>query len=206
MYPLSSPTTVAVCGCTMSGKTSWVFRLLDNADSMFAIAPKEVLYCYGVYQDAYKQAGNKVSFMQGLPTNSDLDRLPKGHNVVVLDDLMHDVSKDKGMEALFTRGAHHKNLTIIYLTQNLFSKGSRTISLNVHYWILMRSPRDTSQIQTLGRQVFPTRSKALWEAYKDATANQYGYLCLDLSPMANEIHRMRTRIFPGEATVVYQLV
>lgn len=207
MYPFPSPATIAVCGCTMSGKSSWVFRLLSNANDMFEVPPKEILYCYGIYQEAFDRAQKKkVTFLQGLPTEDDLDRLPKSHNVIVLDDLMHDVSMDKGVEKLFTRGAHHRNLTVIYISHNIFSKGSRTLSLNVHNWILMRSPRDTSQIQTLGRQVFPTRSKALWEAYKDATAERYGYLCLDVSPAGDDMHRMRTRVFPGEDTIVYQLV
>jgi hypothetical protein len=174
---------------------------------MFEVPPKEILYCYGIYQDAYGKTLSNVTFLQGLPTEADLDQLPKGHhNLVILDDLMQDVNRDKGIETLFTRGAHHRNLSVVHLTQNMFSKGSRTISLNVHFWVLMRSPRDTSQIQMLGRQVFPTRSKALWEAYKDATAEQYGYLCLDVSPGGDEMHRMRTRIFPGEDTVVYQLI
>lgn len=206
MYPFPSPATIAVCGCTMSGKSSWVFRLLDNADLMFEVPPKEIVYCYGIYQDAFETARKNVTFLQGLPTEADLDRLPKGHNVVILDDLMHAACRDTAVETLFTRGAHHRNISIIYISQNLFSKGSRTMSLNVHFWILMRSPRDTSQIQTLGRQVFPMRSKALREAYDDATAKQYGYLCLDVSPSGDETHRMRTRVFPGEDTVVYQLI
>ena len=40
---------------------------------------------------------------------------------------------------LFTKGSHHRNLTVIYIVQNVFDKGkySRTISLNSHYHVVI---------------------------------------------------------------------
>jgi hypothetical protein len=42
------------------------------------------------------------------------------------------------------------------------------------------------------------------EAYKDATQDPYGYLVLNFSPSALEEHRVRSKVFPGEDTVVYR--
>ena len=52
-------------------------------------------------------------------------------NLIVFDDQMIAASKDKLIENLFTRGSHHRNLSVIYIVQNLFhqGKGSRSISL-----------------------------------------------------------------------------
>jgi len=43
---------------------------------------------------------------------------------------------------LFTKGSHHRNISIMYLAQNLFPKNkfARTISLNEHYMILFKNP------------------------------------------------------------------
>ena len=48
----------------------------------------------------------------------------------------------------FSRGSHHRNLSVIYIVLNLFyqEKDSRSISLNSHYLILFKNPRDKLQI------------------------------------------------------------
>ena len=78
-------------------------------------------------------------------------------NLIVLDDQMIDASKDKRIENLFTRGSHHRNLSVIYIVQNLFyqEKDSRSITLNSHYLILFKNPRDKLQIVTLAKQMCP---------------------------------------------------
>ena len=55
-----------------------------------------------------------------------------------------------------TRGSHHRNLSVIYIVQNLFhqGKGSRSISLNSHYLVLFKNPRDKLQILTLAMQMY----------------------------------------------------
>ncbi len=44
-------------------------------------------------------------------------------NLMVLDDLMAQSSKDKRIADLFMRGSHHRNLSIIYIVQNIFHQG-----------------------------------------------------------------------------------
>lgn len=70
----------------------------------------------------------------------------------------------------------------------------------------MKNPRDISQLQCLARQAFLGKSAFVLEAFKDATAQPYGYLVLDFSPNAEEEYRVRTRVFPGEDTIIYQSV
>ena len=61
---------------------------------------------------------------------------------------MIDTSKDKRILNIFTRGSHHRNLSIIYIVQNLFYQGkdSRSISLNSHYLILFKNSTFPEQI------------------------------------------------------------
>ena len=53
--------------------------------------------------------------------------------LLIIDDLMHETNDV--VSKLFTRVSHHKNVSVVYLTQNLFNNNNRnrTISLNAHY-------------------------------------------------------------------------
>ena len=101
---------------------------------------------------------------------------------------------------IFTRGSHHKNISIIFITQNLFHKGNgqRDISLNANYIVLFKNPRDRAQIGHLARQVFPEDSKFLIEAYHDATVKPHSYMLLDLMQSTPDEYRFRTCIFPDD--------
>ena len=119
-------------------------------------------------------------------------------NLLVLDDMMEEASGDKRIEQLFTRG-RHDNLSIIYLTQNLFHKKQRNISLNSDYMIVFKNARDQTQFANLARQLMPSNVKFLMSSYKDATKLPHSYLMLDLKATTNDKHRVRTNILPHEA-------
>ena len=87
----------------------------------------------------------------------------------------------------------------MHLTQNLFDKNkyARTISLNAHYIVLFKNPRNVTQFATLARQMYPNSSKFAIEAYRDATSVPFEYLLVDLKPDQDERRRLRTNIFPG---------
>ena len=59
----------------------------------------------------------------------------------MFDDQMIYASKDKRIVNLFTLGSHHRNLSVIYIVQNLFhqGKGSRSIKKTVTTWCYSRT-------------------------------------------------------------------
>lgn len=209
MYPFHPCSTIAVIGCTGSGKTTWVHEFLkQSANMFFDEPPKNILYCYNVFQPLFQiieEDVQNIEFVRGLPSDEKINLLSKNgcHNIIVLDDLMSEICNDKDMQKLFTQKAHHLRFTVIFITQNLFCKGltSRTISLNLHYFILMRNPRGVTQIRTLGQQI--GQMKTLITAYKDATREKFSYLLVDLSPVSDDIHRFRTKVFNQEDTILY---
>ena len=89
---------------------------------------------------------------------------------------------------------------MLYLVQNLFPKNkeSRTISLNTHYMVVFKNPRDATQMSNLTRQMYPGRTKFALDAFKDATAVPHGYLLVDLKQDTPEDMRLRTCIFPDD--------
>ena len=102
-----------------------------------------------------------IRFHHGLPDPSHLTKWfgPTRRGVLVLDDLMEEVGQDKHALDLFTKDSHHHNITVLYLTQDLFPPGkfSRTINRNAHYIVAFKNPRDQTGIRTILLQAFPDR-------------------------------------------------
>ena len=84
--------------------------------------------------------------------------------------------------------------------QNLFhqGKGNRSISLNSHYLVLFKNPRDKLQILTLAKQMYPSETAWFIKEYEEAMRRPYGYLFVDLRPTTPERCRLRTNVLPGE--------
>ena len=169
---------------------------------MFDVKPDRVFYCYGVYQKKFETMQN-VEFIHGLPDSFNTLH-GSNHNLVIIDDLQDEVANNKAVEQLFTRESHHRNISVVYINQNLFYQGkhARTIALNTHYTVLFRNPRANSQLRILRSQ---SGLKHLEEAYADAMKHdQFAYLVIDLSPFSQTEYKLRTRIFPNEDMVIYE--
>lgn len=200
MLPFQHPFTCLVSGPTGCGKTYFTFDLIEQASQLIQPPPQKVYYSYGEFQPIFAKYPS-IEFHDGLV---DLDIFDgKQPSLLVVDDLMDEA--DEKVAKVFTKLSHHRNLSVIFLVQNLFSKNkhARVISLNSHYMILFKNPRDTGQFAILARQMYPTGWKHAVEAYCDATARPYGYLLVDLKPETDDKYRLRTNIFPNETTAVY---
>ena len=121
------------------------------------------------------------------------------NNLLVLDDQMTDAANSAQLEKYFVQGAHHRNLTVIFIVQNLFEKGKamRSTNLNSNYLVLYKNPRDKGQMSILGRQMYPTKWRGFVSALQDATYPPFSYLLVDLRPETPDEYRLRANIFPG---------
>ena len=174
--------------------------------------PDKILYCYGVDQPLFKDMARRVKglrFHEGLPSPDEVKKFARHgkHRMIVLDDLMSEVSGSADAEKLFTRGTHHMGLSVVYLVQNLLyqNRHARTISLNCQYMVLFRNLRDSSQVMCLARQLYPLQPRLLMDAYEDATSEPFGYLVINLHPQfPDDARRLLTGIFPGEKRAYYK--
>ena len=200
---LKHPFPALVAGPTCCGKTQFVKRLLEAGEDMIDGAPENIIWCYGMYQPAYDEMQRtirNITFIEGVPRIN-----PSIRNLVVLDDLIQEPSNNSRITNLFTKGSHHRNLSVIFLLQNIFHHGRqmRDTSLNSHYLILFKSPRDSSQVNHLAKQMFPGHTKYMQESFQDATKKPYGYLLCDLKPDMPCKFRLRSKVFPGETQIAY---
>jgi hypothetical protein len=202
---MQHPFTCIVAGCTPSGKTVWVKSPLENAQTTISPTPQRIIWCYGQWQPSYfdmMRIMPGIEFNEGIPVDIDnADYLEVSQrNLIVLDDIMARSGKDKRISDLSTKGSHHRNLSIIYIVQNIFYQGKemRNISLNAHYIVLFKSPRDKQHISMLARQINPGKVQAFMRSYEYATSRPHGYFMWDLKPTTSDQDRLKTNILPGE--------
>ena len=110
----------------------FVRRFVPNIKHMMTPKPERILWCYGEYQTLYGTVKG-IEFQQGLPDLDNLD--PREKHLIILDDLMDET--DQRVASLFTKKSHHRNISVMYIVQNLFHH--RTIRLNAITWFYSKT-------------------------------------------------------------------
>jgi hypothetical protein len=201
------PTTIVLAGPTQCGKTHFLIRAIRQ--QAFKPEPNRIVWVYAEPQPAYEDLARdipSIEFVKGFTSGLYETFDPRVRNLLILDDQMENKAThkrgDNGATKFFTQGSHHRNLTVVYIVQNLFNQDAsmRTISLNTHYMVLFKNPRDATQIRTLGQQMYPENPRMLIDAYRDATSQPYGYLLLNLRPDACDALRILTDVFAEQST------
>ena len=202
----SHPFNCILSAPTMGGKTFMIKEILKYKDILIEPSPNRIIFCYKSWQPSYdliKQEISSIEFIEGI-LDTDIIKI-QNNNLIVLDDLMAECLNSEEIMNLFTVGSHHRNTSVFFLTQNIFSKGkfSRDISLNSNYMLIFKNPRDQQQLQILARQMYPNNSKFLIESFQDATKASFGYLLLDLKQTTPHRNRVQTGIIHHEKRIFY---
>ena len=87
---------------------------------------------------------------------------------------------------------------LFYSIRNHQEKGSRSISLNSHYVVLFKNPRDKLQILPLAKQMYPGQMDFFLNQYEEAVKRPFGYLLVDLKTTTQDNCRLRTKVLPSE--------
>ena len=203
---IRTPCNIMITGASQSGKTTLLSQMLTHRTEMFTRPFDRIVWCYGQWQPAYDKIAAQIpeiTWVEGLPRDLYESFSPSKSNLLIADDLMG--TDDALISRIFTRGSHHLDLTIVYLLQNLFAQGKecRNISLNAHYIILFKNPRENSQVGHLARQMYPRNSRFMQSAYNDATKQAHSYLLVDCRQETPDHFRLRTSILPTDQQYVY---
>lgn len=209
-YKIQHPSNILISGVSGSGKSFLVRNILKHYKTVFVgfadVPVLKVIWCYGIWQDLYEvpiSDNVTISYYNGFPiektqTTEFENMIDSGCHIIVLDDLMENISNSNYLSRLFSQISHHKKITIMFLVQNLLYQAAkfRTVSLNSHYIIYFRNPRDQVQLKRLISQVDPGDIKRVLEIYNDATKKAYGYLLIDFRPTTPYEYRYKTNIVP----------
>lgn len=204
-----TPFNKIISGSSQTGKTSFLKKLLSHREDLMTTPPKRVILFYKLNQDIYNEMVSSNLIHDLVDVSNEIPSLEAIHDMVrpykddggsmlIFDDILSDITRD--FQQLFCNASHHLNCSIIFVTQNLFQNNPyfRTMSLNAHYFTIMRNARDKQQISILGKQFSPNNVRYVVESYTDATKNKYSYLILDFHPNSNPTIGLRARIFPDE--------
>jgi len=156
--------------CHAVRKTRFILHMLDSlhGDLFFELSIKRILYCYREYQPVLWVLPIVRAFPQRTSHAEGQNFRWKTAVTLILDDLMDSINTF--VADIFTKILHHRNLSVVYICQNLFNKFKyhRTISLNSHYIVLLRNLRDTLPVANLVHQIFASDWSMATNPYQDA--------------------------------------
>ena len=197
---LKSGSTITIAGPSQCGKSSLVEKIVALRDDIFSEKITKVFW-YCSYVPTNKIEG--VTYLVGLPHDVSERIIP--NCLVILDDFMHELSNSNVLTSLMTKAVHHLPMTLIYITQNIFHKtnDTKTRRLNTNYLIMFKNPQDKTQVDYLGRQMFPKDKNFLSLAFEDATKHPYSYLLIDSNQDCKDEARVRTNIAKESEMIIY---
>lgn len=200
-----------VVGPSGSGKTHFVSQLLKHANQIFKRHINKIYWLMGTDDGeggktlVELRKLKNIQFLKGF--ESGWQSKARTNDVVVIDDLFAESTKEHDFNNMFTKVARHRDVTVIFITQNMFHQGGqhRTRNLNVHYLVLFKNPRDSTIIEYVARQAYPGNKQFLVDAYYDVTANRpHAYLFIDFTQDCPDELRIRTDMFNPNGIIVYK--
>ena len=113
------------------------------------------------------------------------------------------------MQEPFTKYCHHRNMTAIMVSQNVFQKGPNagTISLNTHIHVLFANKRDEVQVSVLAHQLIHSKMKKnkFLSMYDEHMKQHYTYLVIDCTPQYPSEIKVHADIFPSQLTYTFDI-
>lgn len=229
-FTLFLPIRVLCCGASSCGKSTFITNLIVNRRHIFDEQIEKVLYCASYITSLPEALKNEkiVEFHQGTPTEQVFESYENtdgrlGHTLIVCDDLLESVFQSDTVSKLFSQVSYkslkidekqalnvgflqgrNRNLSIVILSQVLFSKAkhSRAVNLNCSHLALFRNCRDSSAFNYLARQIAPNNWRNLSAIFSEHCSEAYTYLWFDFQQSTAEILRLRSNVF-DEASILF---
>ena len=194
----SFPFRMILAGSSGAGKTHFAGQLLHS--NLFEDIISEVHYYFPCYLTEapvkwHETLKVPVSYHVGLPSKTDLMQL-KRNSCVVIDDSFDEALKSSAIDHLFRVISGKRNICVMIMTQNNFSKGKygREIRNSCNFSVLFRNCCDVSINENIARMA--GMKKAYDSAFMDLQGQKYPYMFLDQSQKGQlSPYRLYTNIF-----------
>ena len=110
-----SPCSVIVSGPSGSGKSNFVFNLLENPDQMFTRKLNKIYYFYSVWQELFDICKlENLNFIKKFLLRVLEDITDGNHHLLIIDNLQISALNNGFIANLFTRESHHRNLSYLF--------------------------------------------------------------------------------------------
>lgn len=192
---------VYLVGPSGSGKSEFIFKLMENSKQICDKPITSIIYCYNIYSERFNDYKKYAHFYEGVPSKDEILDMKRENTLLILDDLAGHIDSKKLTE-MFTVWVHHLKINIIFVAHNFFLM-NRTARSSANYFILTCNRADRLQIRNLASQLFPGNTKYLIDTYEDVCKEPYSYLIIDNHQLTDYRKRLVTKIFPGEDTIYY---
>ena len=202
---LNKPFRLIAAGGSGSGKTEYVKNLVNK--NHFSSSFDQIYYFYPDYlPEIPAEFDTQVIYKPGLPCKSELASLPR-NTLLILDDLMTEVSQCEDISKLFSVIARKRNISIILIVQNIYERGRyfRNIRLNATGLVLFKFYASVDVygriIRDLGLCKYVTKQQM-----EDIYEENFQYIYLDLDPNCQyNFGRVRSNIFDEYFSIYYQM-
>ena len=202
---LEKPFRLIIGGGSGTGKTTFLQRLVNEGH--FSSPFEKIVYCYPDYLiDPPVEFDPIVDFRPGIGDLEFYSSLPK-NTLIILDDLMSECGESKDIMKLFTVIARKRQLSIIFLVQNMFDKSKqfRNIRLNATNLVLFKfhAAKDVPKriLKDLDMDALIT-SRSLDNIFK----NPYAYIMFDIHPnRQSDFGCIKANIFERNFSIFHKM-
>lgn len=174
------PFTCLVAGATQSGKSTFVANLLLNHRDYVNVTFDYIYIFLGTdikqnptlgqiktrfpkktkIMDITSMYKNKKDMRESFPRAIErlVKKKKKSKGCFIFDDLMKEMGDSDVLSNIFIKHSSHGNVSVIFITQNLFHKGKnqtegRTLYINSHIIVLFLNKLDNTTLCTIAQKI-----------------------------------------------------
>jgi ABC-type dipeptide/oligopeptide/nickel transport system ATPase component len=190
-HHIKLPFRMIIAGNSGSGKTQTLLNLLynmpDTFEKIFIVTKNKDEPLYNFLEDKLGKDG--LSIKEGITELPDLDALDKEqNNLIVLDDLVNEPSKQQRPVCDYFIRARKKNCSIIYISQSFYAV-PKLIRDNISYLIIKQVSSMKNLTMICRECSLGIDKKQLKKIYDDATQSKQDFLLIDLEGDKDERFR-----------------
>lgn len=140
---------MVLAGPSGCGKGKLLSKLLQRKELFYPSLPSRIKYFYKDSTITQSKSISGVEYINAKPTGTE------DSSVIIIDDWMNGIGENDDLLDLFTIYSRHRNISVFLLVQNFYYQSLRNLTLNPTHIALFKSPRDSSFINFMARQMFP---------------------------------------------------
>lgn len=197
-FVFTHPGNIGIYGKTQSGKTSLIFNLIRNIDTMVRDKRGDFVHYNSIWvfhgvasQPLYEELQLDeplINFYRGFPTEPIEDIITKEQRpaLVFIDD-QEELLRDSGenrVKNLVNRDCHHLDMLVVMSFQSLFPRGNESLNIQRQFDVyVFMTFAGNNNIKLKLEKVLGERNKMInliVKVWRKWTAIRGGYMLIDL--------------------------